>query len=446
LGDEAKFVFKNIKSSAYAIPETVLSEKGVNLKAVAENQKPFARVRGGLSLQWYHFEDLSGHNLSFDQPTIRFSLKARELWGKKYKLIIKTRLRRNERSKSYTTGTSEQEIRNRIYSFYFSYEDLTALVNYRIGRIHVNNMSGIGYLDGALLQFNLSPSWQIGGYGGVQSYWQFAGADPSLQKFGLFFNYISGEIGSTRFETTLAINSVYHGDDVSRENIYFQSIYVMKNGLSLYNSFDIDINRLWREKKTGEAFSLTSLYLSARYKFSDIISGGLTFDDRKNYYTYATKEISDDFYDMSARYGLRADIYLKLPQKYSASLHGGIKKRETDSQTTYVGRASFKKRNIFVKFLNGGIHVSAYSNNYTEGIVPSLTISKQFPNGHYLSITAGQNNYNLKVYDENRTSSWVRLNAQIQLIGRTYFSGYGGYDWGNDIEGYRGLLELGYRF
>lgn len=52
----------------------------------------------------------------------------------------------------------------------------------------------------------------------------------------------------------------------------------------------------------------------------------------------------------------------------------------------------------------------------------------------------------MKLYKEQRINHWIRLNGQIQLIGRTYFSGYCGYDWGNDLDGYRLLIELGYRF
>ena len=446
VGDMAKFTLKEKQLPVTADPKTTLSITDNAITPGLRDRKPFARVSGGVSLQWYHFEDLSDHNLNFDQPTIRFTLKAREMWGKNYNFVVKTRLRRDERSRSYTTGAPKEEIRNRIYSFYFSYNDLTSLINYSIGRIHLNSMSGIGYLDGMLLQFNLSPLLHLGGYGGLQSSWQFAGAEPSLQKFGIFFNYTTGRFGSQRFETTLAFNNSYHGEIVNRENIYFQLNYMMNDRLSIYNSFDIDINRSWREKKAGKLFSLSSLYLSARYKFSDIVTAGLTFDDRKNYYTYETMEIPEEVYDMSARYGLRADLYLNFPQSYSASFHGGIKKRENDTQSTYVGRASLKKRNLFLKFLNVGMSVSGYSNYYTEGIIPSLNISKQFPSGHYISITAGQNNYKMKMYTEQRISRWIRLNGQVQLIGRTYFSGYCGYDWGNDVDGYRLLIELGYRF
>ncbi len=446
VGDLAKYTSKEKKVLLIANPKTTISRTDDAIVPGLRDRKPFARISGGLSLQWYHFEDLSDHNLNFDQPTIRFTLKAREMWGKNYNFIIKTRLRKNERSRDYSTGATKVEIRNRIYSFYFSYNDLTSLINYSIGRIHLNSISGVGYLDGMFLQFNLSPSLHLGGYGGLQSSWQFAGAEKSLQKFGVFFKFTSGKFGSQRFETTLAFNTIYHGKIVSRENIYFQSSYMMNNRLSIYNSFEIDINRSCREKKAGEIFSLSSLYLSARYRFSDIVTAGLTFDDRKNYYTYETMEMPEEVYDMSARYGLRADLYLNLPQDYSASIQGGIKKRENDSQSTYVGRASLKKRNIFLRFLNAGLFVNVYSNYYTEGWIPSLNISKQFPSGHYISIAAGQNNYKMKLYKEQRINHWIRLNGQIQLIGRTYFSGYCGYDWGNDLDGYRLLIELGYRF
>lgn len=446
VGDQAKLVYRKEKIAGTSIV-AVVSEKTPDIPTrTRSSSKPWARISGRLSMQWYHLEDLSGHQLDFDQPTLRFDLKAREIWGKNYNLIIRMRLRKNERSRSYSTGIAQETFSNRIYTFYFSYEDPTTTFNYTVGRFQSNQMSGVGYLDGLFLRYNPSPRLYIGVYGGLKSSWQFAGSEESRQKYGLVFGYRSDRSAASRIETSLAVNNEYNGKTISRENLYFQSSFIFKNRLFIYNSVDVDINRLWRKEKTSEDVSLSSFYLSARYRFSDLVMAGLSFDDRKNYYTYDTMEIPEDYYDMAARYSFGADLNLYFPRNYTTSFQAGIRKRQNDTQTTYTGRASFRKSNLFIKKLSVGINLNLYSNYYSEGWIPTVFITKSFSSGHYLSITGGQNSYRLLSLEQIRRNFWMRFNSQFSIWSGIYFSGYYNYDWGDDRQGYNFLIEIGYRF
>jgi len=415
-------------------------------RAVSVVTKSRTRVNGTLSLQWYHLEDLSGNLLDFDQPTIRFNLKALELWGKGYRLNIMTRLRKNIRARSFATGADQQEYRNRIYTFSLSYDEPDAAFNFAVGRIHANQLSGVGYLDGIFLTYNFSPLLYFGVYGGLKSSWQFTGAEQSRQKYGVLFGYRTARDATSRLETSLALNTEYNGKTVSRENLYLQTSLIMANRLFVYNSFDLDVNRSWRKEKTGEDISISAFYLSARYRFSNLITAGLAFDDRKNYYTYETMEIPTEYYDMAARYGVRADLDLNFQNDYSASFQGGIRLRQNSTEKTYNGRASLRKNNLFMKRLTAGARISYYTNAYTEGLIPTLFISKSFSAGHYLSLTGGQNIYRLALLDQQRRNFWMRINSQLYLWSGLYLSGHYNYDWGDDREGYNFLAEIGYRF
>jgi hypothetical protein len=436
---------KNIEG---VVPVVVTSETKTTKRESSAGRQDvsFAKINGRLSLQWYHFGDFSNKELNFDQPNARFYLQARQIWGKEYHLKINMRLRRNFRSKNYATTAPQEEWRNRIYSFYFSYEDLHSPVNYKFGRIMTNKISGIGYLDGLFLQHNISSEFNWGIYAGAQSNWQFAGNVTSFQKYGLFFSYLSENFMTPRFETTVALNAIYHGKTVSRENLYVQSSYRTRSKLSLYNSFEIDLNRSWRRDKTNTPLSLSSFYLSARYNFTPELRGGLTYDNRKNYYTYDTRELSENIYDTLFRHGLRADMYVKLPDKYYTSLQLGIRKRQNDSETTYSGRIMVRKNDLFFKRFSMSLSLGGYSNYYSSGWVPSLSVGKHFASGHHLSIATGQNLYHTISDKIDRIQNWLRINGQLQLWGKTYLSGYYNYEWGDDVEGQRILAEIGYYF
>ena len=133
VGDLAKLVSRKDRLTETPIVAVIPEETPDISPRIKTRSKPWARISGGLSVQWYHLEDLSGNNLDFDQPTLRFDLKAREIWGKNYNLIISTRLRKNIRARSFSTGTAQESFRNRIYTLYFSYDDPTAAFNYSIG-------------------------------------------------------------------------------------------------------------------------------------------------------------------------------------------------------------------------------------------------------------------------------------------------------------------------
>jgi hypothetical protein len=446
IGDTAEFRLKGTekKESDLAVVQEVAPSQIKYDKKLST--KPFARISGGLSLQWFHYEDQSGNNLNFDQPTIRFDLKAKELWGQKYYFVIKTRMRKNQRSRDLSTGIPQEEWRNRIYSFYFSYEDLNSPLNFRIGRILSPNLRGVGYLDGGQIQHNISENLSWGIYGGLQSSWQFETSQDSLQKYGAFVNYKSGDFKSNKFTGTIAYNAVYHGQTVSRKNIYFQSSFNDNHKLYIYQSMEVDINSSWRRNKEGQDVSLTSFYLSARYKFSNTVRSGISYDNRKNYYRYETREIPIEIYDLAFRHGLNTDISLTLPNDYFTSLRLGVKKRQDDPESVYTARLSFRKRNLFYKYLGIIINLNGYINKYTEGWMPSVNISQQIPGGHYLSLNGGLNNYEIKVDNLKRSRYWLRLNGQFQFIGRTYLNGYYSHEWGDDFNGYRILAEFGYRF
>jgi hypothetical protein len=445
IGDKADYLLKTEIDNVAAL--TVVPDKRPqNEYQKKMSAKPFARISGGLSFQWYHYEDQSSNNLNFNQPTVQFDLKAKELWGKKYFFIIKMRLRKNERERSYSTGIQEEEWRNRIYSFYFSYEDKSSPINYRIGRILTPNLRGIGYLDGLQLQHNINKDLNWGVYAGLQSSWQFATAEDSLKKYGIFIGYKSGNFRSNRFAGTIAYNAVYHGQTVSRENFYIQSSFNSYNNISIYQSMEIDVNSSWRREKEDRLISLTSFYLSARYKFSNTVRTGISYDNRKNFYRYETREIPEDFYDLAFRHGLNADLSLTFPQDYSTSIRFGVKKRQNDSETTYIGRLSLRKRNILYQYLNMNINLNGYINLYTKGWIPSLYFSKQISGGHYLSLTGGLNKYETKLDGRERSRYWLRINGRLQLFGRTYLSGFYSHEWGDDFKGYRLLAEIGYRF
>ena len=92
------------------------------------------------------------------------------------------------------------------------------------------------------------------------------------------------------------------------------------------------------------------------------------------------------------------------------------------------------------------LRFAGFTNYYTTGYNPSVRFSQSFRGGHNVSLSYGSYFYSLKSTNSNNTNQWLRLNPQLELPLNLYLSGSFEYDWGDDVEGYRLLVNLGYRF
>lgn len=408
-------------------------------------QKNKSRITGSLSGQWYHIEDLSPSKYNFDQPGFRVNLKMKNLFSDNYNFYVKTRTRYYHRSRPLSSRLPETEWRNRIYTLSFSYDNENALFNYKIGRIISNAFSGVGYLDGVLLQQNISLKSRFGVFAGTQPQWQYSKLQTSIQKYGGFYTFNIGDYQKRRFESTIAGVGEYHSGTVSREFIYIQNNFNNRK-LYIYQSAEVDFNRDWKREKTNSDVSLTSIYINSSYKLTPKISAGLSYDNRKNYYTYEIQSVADSLFDDAMRYGFRGNLNFRLPWRMNMFSNFGLRKRKADVENTYSYSAGINKYSWTNLKLSTSLFLSGFSNYYSDGYHGSIRFGKSFSKGHTLNISYGTYLYKLKSLDEIRKNNWLRLNGSISLYKRFYLMEHYEYVWGNDYPGHRIFTELGYRF
>lgn len=430
------------QDSGLSQPQPALQNKTVYQRP-ARNA---ADISGSASLQFYHFNDNGPANLDFTQPTFRINFKARNLWGRQYNLRIKTRSRYNQRTRSYNANVPESEWRNRIYEFSFSYDNPAAPVNFRAGRIITNFISGVGYIDGAMLQVNTTRIFRVGIFGGFQPQWQYSRFQTSITKYGAFLNITSGEYSGLRYEGTLAAAAAYHSSTVSREFFYIRNSIGSAGKWQLFQSAEIDINRNWRREKAGESVSLSNLFVSGYYLFSPSLRAGLSFDDRKNYWTYETKSLSDSLYDTFFRRGLRGNVSIRLPRHFTIFANAGYRNREGDTESTYTYSGGLNKTNFLIRGLYFNLRGSGFSNLTTNGYNFTVRLGKYFRSGHSISASYGNYYYDFKTTLRQINNRWLRVYGQIQFLRQFFLSLQ--YDAGlsGDIRGNKIFGEIGYRF
>lgn len=403
------------------------------------------KIRGSASANWYHFSDVSTSRYTFNQPGFRLNLRLADVLAKNYNFQLVTRGRYSMRTTRVSSRMPEKEWRNRIYRVSFSYEDESAMINYKIGRIISSTFSGVGYIDGLQLQQNVSENFRYGVFAGTQPQWQYSTVQTALQKYGAYVNFSSGDFNSGRYEGTVAVAGEYHGATVSREFLYVQNNYNTSR-FNIYQSADVDLNRDWRKERAGETVSMTNLYVYSNYQLTSDFSLGLSYDNRKNYYTYEIRSLADSLFDDAMRQGFRGNIRLKLPGRIHLFGNVGLRTVDSDQKNALSYALGINKYDLTPLRLFAGLYASSFSNHYSDGYHGSLRLGKTFRAGHDAELAFGAYAYNLRATTGSRRNQWLRFNFSLQLPASLYLTEQYEYTWGNDAEGHRFYTELGYRF
>lgn len=431
---------EKVETTAEVIPEDKLI---VSARRASGNTG--AKVSGSISTRLFRLDDQSENNMDFLQPTVRLNLRIRNIWGKDYNFRIRTRTRYNQRSRGFNQ-VSQTEWRNRVYEAAFSFDDRKSRLNYRLGRLISNYISGVGYLDGLQLQHNFSERTAFGILAGTQPDWRTSNFQTEVQKYGAYLNFISGDYSNRRLETTVAGAAEYHSGTVSREFLFLQNSFNSRGGFYFYQSAELDINRDWRREKTGESVSFSNLFLSARYKFNRNFSVGLTFDNRQNYWTYEVRSLSDSLFDDALRTGLRANVSIRLPGNYRLYANGGFRKKQTEAEATYSFAGGLSQNNFLINNLSINVNGAGFSNTFTEGVNGVARLGTYLGNANRLELSYGIYSYRFTSGNMQRDNYWVNTAAYFTLLRRLFFSGQFEINWGDDLKGQRIFLELGYRF
>ncbi len=297
--------------------------------------------------------------------------------------------RYNKRTREYSSAVPETEWRNRVYQASLSYGSDQAPLYFAMGRIISSRLSGIGYIDGFLAQKSLTENTRVGGFGGTQPTWQYSSFQSSLQKYGAFAVYTRGEAGERRLESSAALAGEYHGGTVSREFLFLRNSFDLGGRWNLFQSAEIDVNRAWRKDKTGEGLSLTNLFVSGRGRLTERISAGLSFDNRKNYWTFDTKTLADSLFDDVMRQGLRADLSFRPGAGLYVFTNAGYRKRTGDSEATYSYSLTVNKNGLFAKMQFLNLQASGFSGPLTDGYNLSARTGLYFRGGDMISLAYG---------------------------------------------------------
>jgi hypothetical protein len=401
------------------------------------------RTSGSASLQWYEVKDLSPYAFNVRQPSARFSVKIRNLWREGLNFDVRFRSRQEIRSyRLARPGIPAWS--NRLYALLLSYELPGAPWQWQAGRIVSNRLSGLGVIDGLMIERGVGKNLSLGIIGGAQPKWYYGSFEPSFRKTGVFASLHSGESFMRQWESTWALAGEYHGAEIGREFFYVQN-QVNLSRVLLYQSAELDLNRRWRYELVHRTVSLTSLYLYSDVKLAPWLNAGFSYDDRRQVLSYDQRSLADSLLDAALRVGMRGRIRIQLPGRANVFADAGLRDETGQKQKSSSWSIGFSKSGVLLKSTSLNAYLTSFSNTQIDGRYESVRLTQTIRDFHSVSIGYSHSRYDMKSLSSARNTQRIQFDSTIQLPRRFFLSEQLEYAWGAEAPGYHLFLEFGYR-
>jgi len=405
------------------------------------------RASGSLAFTFRNQNDDLGP--STDETTGRISLRLRDIGGKPWELRVRGRSRELSRS-GFGPSVEKSQSSDRLYELSLTYVPTDGRVHLYLGRLGAGPFSSLGDLDGGLAEVRLGGAFWFGAFGGTVPDIGDLGFQSNGQKFGAFARY-AYQAEDRPLYAEILVGGVTERDDhgdPSRDFVAVESRFGSGAAWWLSQRAEIDFNRDWRKELTGKSSEVSNAALAASFRLSDAWRASLSYDQRRNLLTAETRPRPEEVFTRYLREGGQARFEYQGRGGWAGSFGGGTARGDSGSATTNSAFVSLLHSRVFGVPLLVGLDGSFYSGDAADGWVASLRARYSFRAGHDIGLTLGASES--KVGSEfalsPRSNQWARLSGTIQLPARLWLYGEYEVQTGDDFEGNRAFVEVGYRF
>ena len=377
--DDIVYVRKNNPVSEVVKPQQELPEKDVN-EQVLITQEPTKEpsrtqdISGRLSMSSYsNFSD-EGDNIH----RFRYTLSAKALNLSGSKLSAETYM--SFTHKLHQWDVVQENLNNalKVYSLALKY-DINESATVWGGRKINPRIANVGAIDGLQFEYKFKNMF-AGIVGGSRPDYQDYGYNFDLFEYGVYVGQ-SAKAENGFVQSSLAFFEQRNTGNVDRRFVYMQHTNSAIKNLTLFSSLELDLYKLENDKPTNTV-SLTSLYFSARYRFSKRLSVFGSYDNRKNVIYYETfRNYADEILQQASRQGVRARINYRPVNGFIVGASAGTRFRDEDPLPTKTlnGFATWTK----VPTLNVSLSISTnlMQTSYLDGQVYGARLSKNLVSG-----------------------------------------------------------------
>ncbi len=299
----------------------------------------------------------------------------------------------------------------KIYSLAVKY-DFNETTSIWAGRKINAKIANIGAVDGLQFQKQWN-NFYMGAVAGMRPDYQDYGFNPDLFEYGAYIGQ-NKKVDNGFMQTSLAFFEQRNASNIDRRFTYFQHSNSFIKNLNIFTSFELDLYKLENGVPTNTV-SLTSLYFSARYRFSRKLSLFVSYDNRKNVIYYETfKNYTDQILQQASRQGYRFRINYRPTNYLNLGVNAGTRFRKEDPRPTRTlnGYANYSQIPIIKASFT--LSTNLMETSYLNGQVYGARLSKDFMAGKiYTSL-----NYRWVKFDYLNLVSELRQN--IGEVNLTY--------------------------
>ena len=266
----------------------------------------------------------------------------------------------------------------KIYNLALKYE-FTENSTLWAGRKINPKIANVGAIDGIQFQQHFN-NFFAGVAVGSRPDWSSYGYNIDLLEYGGYLGH-GKQMKNGFVQSTLGIFEQRNLSKTDRRFVYFQHTNSAIKNLNLFSSFEIDLYKL-ENGNPQNTLSLTSLYLSARYRFSRRFSVFGSYDNRKNVIYYETfRNYADEILQQASRQGFRMRINYRPINYLLLGINAGTRYRKDDPRPTNTlnGSASYTK----IPGVNARLTLNAnlMQTSYLDGQVYGARLSKNLFKG-----------------------------------------------------------------
>ncbi len=219
----------------------------------------------------------------------------------------------------------------KIYSLALKY-DFSETSALWAGRKINPKIANVGAIDGLQFEKQWNHFFAGAAVGTRPDYLKY-GHNIHLPEYGAYIGH-SGDTKNGHFQSTLAFFEQRNQSNIDRRFVYFQHTNSSVKNLNIFSSFEIDLYKLENDKPKN-ALTLTSLYFSARYRFTSRLSLFGSYDNRKNVIYYETfRNYSEEILKQASRQGLRFRVNYRPVNYLIVSVNAGTRFRKEEPRPT----------------------------------------------------------------------------------------------------------------
>lgn len=277
----------------------------------------------------------------------------------------------------------------KVYNFNLAYRQ-GKQYEFRLGRFQSSELSSLGPVDG-IIATGLFAEFTVGAVAGSRPDFSGFGYNASLLQFGFFISR-PDTLGILNTRQSAGVFQQMNKSEIDRRFFYYQNTINLTHRINLFFSSEFDLFKKEGGIESSE-FSLTSIYASLRYSPAHFLSGGISYDARRDVIYYETyKSFLDSIIINELRRGVRLNLIIRPVRGLTIGLNNSFRSQKGDPKPNLNFGVNINYFSLPYLEASPSVSYTRLTNSFTSGYSAGLNLVRNF--FALIDISAGYKYYN----------------------------------------------------